>query len=343
MVRTIAFAFIYMAMAFFCAGQTTISEFYPIIVTGKVTLEDGSAPPFSALIQRKCSDPAGDAPGPLTNKKGEWTWRLQFDAFDPRACVFQAVHAGYKSSTLDATNINLNSHDTTIRVPPIVLTAAAADPYTIYTSSDDIPGRARGPFGKAMKALDMHQTDEARRQLEAAVAAAPKFAEGWHALGVVNDRSGKTAAARDAYMHAIEADPKLLPPYVTLARLCIITKDWQCAAQTADRLIKMDPKHTYAEIYLHRAVAQYELKDLAGAEQSAQEFMSLDPKHTKPRAEYVIGRILEAKGDSAGAREHISKYLELQPGAPDAELVQGHLLGMGKPGNAAVEPELEPL
>ena len=61
------------------------------------------------------------------------------------------------------------------------------------------------------------------------------------------------------------------------------------------------------------------------------------------RAEYVLGRILEAKGDINGAREHMQKNLELQPGAPDAEVVQTHMLGLGKPEKAGAEPELEPL
>jgi len=319
-----------------------MADTYAVILKGTVTMEDGSPPPFIVSIERSCSDFQTDTPGPLTNKKGEWIWRLEIDPFSVRYCVFRASHPGYKSSTIDASNLNLNSRDTTLTVPPIVLAGASIDPYTIHVSGDSMPGRAKGPFEKAMKALDAHNYNEAIRLLQTAVAGSPKFAEGWHSLGIVEERTGKAAEARDAYTHAIEADPKELPSYVTLTRLCIRTKDWQCALQNSDRLIKADPKQTYTEIYLHKAVAQYELKDLAGAEESAQEAIRLDPKHTKPRAEYVIGRILEAKGDSAGAREHISKYLELQPGAPDAELVQGHLLGMGKPENAAVEPELEP-
>jgi Flp pilus assembly protein TadD len=343
MVRSSAFALMGTLAIFSCVGTTARADTYPVILMGTVTMEDGSPPPFIVSIERVCSDFQSDTPGPLTNKKGEWIWRLEIDAFATRYCVFRASHAGYTSSTIDASNLNLASHDTKLTVPPLVLIGASIDPYNIHVSGDSMPGRAKGPFEKAMKALDAHKFDEAISELQAAVAAAPKFAEGWHALGVVDDRTQKMAEARDAYMHAIDADPKLLPPYVTLARLCIRTKDWQCAAKTADSLIKVDAKHTFAEIYLHRAVAQYELKDLARAEESAREFIRLDPKHSKPRAEYVIGRILEAKGDSNGAREHISKYLELQPSAPDAETVQGHLLGMGKPENAAPEPELEPL
>jgi len=320
-----------------------MADTYPVIVKGSVTMEDGSAPPFTVGIERICSDSAGSAPGPITNKKGEWIWRIEVDAFASRACVFRATHPGYTSSTADASALNTTSRNTTLTIPPLILGTASVDPSAIIVTEGSMPSKAKGPFDKAMKALDTTDFEEAGKQLEAAVAGSPKFAQGWHALGVVDERLHKQQEARDAFTHAIEADPKLLPPYVTLARLCVKTKDWQCAAKTADSLIKVDTKHTYPEIYLHRAVARYELKDLAGAEESAQEALRLDPKHKKPRAEYVIGRILEAKGDSNSAREHISKYLELEPDSPDAGRVRAHLQNVGKTPVPDADPDLEPL
>jgi tetratricopeptide (TPR) repeat protein len=159
---------------------------------------------------------------------------------------------------------------------------------------------------------------------------------GWHALGVVQERQEKMAEAREAYEHAIEADPKMFPAYVTLARLCLKTKDWQGANKAADALIKADTKKTFAEIYLHQAVARFALKDLDGAMASVQEAI----QRKIPRAEYVLGRILEAKGNTAGAREHISKYLELDKNTSDAALIRSHLENIGKPEAAAAEPEL---
>jgi Tfp pilus assembly protein PilF len=343
MIRTSLLALICIVVICMVAAGTAMADTYAVILTGTVTMQDGSPPPFTVSIQRSCSDFQSDTPGPLTNKKGEWTWRLEIDPFSVRYCVFQASHPGYKSTTIDASNLNLNSRDTTLKLPPLVLMGASIDPYSIRTSGDSMPGRAKGPFDKAMKALDAHNYEEAVRQLKTVVEGSPKFAEGWHSLGIVEEKTGKAAEAQDAYTHAIDADPKALSSYVTLTRVCIKTKDWQCALQTADKLIKEDPKNTYPEIYLHKAVAQYELKDLPGAEQSAEESIRLDPKYTKPREEYVLGRILEAKGDLKAAREHMAKYLELEATAPDAELVQGHMLGLGKPENAGVEPVLEPL
>ena len=325
------------------AVRVARADTYPVILNGTVVMEDGTPPPFTVGIERTCSDAEGGTSGPITNKKGVWQWRLEIDPFASRSCVFRVRHDGYTSSTIDASNLNIISHDTTLTVPPIVLYPAVADPYTIRTSLDAIPGKAKGPFEKAMKAMDARNYAETGQQLEAAVAASPKFATGWHALGVVDETLAKPKEARDAYEHAIAADPKFFAAYVTLARLCVKTKDWQCAEKASADLLKIDTKKTYPEIHLHRAVARYGLKDLAGAQESIQEAIRTDPGHRRPRAEYVQGRILEAQGDLNGAREHFTKYLTLDKSPPDADLVRAHLNGLGKPDGGGVDPELEPL
>jgi len=321
--------------------ESAAANTYPIILKGKVTMEDGSPPPFTVGIERICSDEAGSAPGPITNKKGEYQWRMEIDPLATRDCYIRATHTGYTSTTIEVQG--LDTTKTLAEMPPMVMSSLVSDPYTIHASESNLPGRAKSAFDAAMKALDAGNFAEAARQIDAAVTAYPKFAQGWHALGVVDERLDKSSEARDAYQHAIQADPKLLQPYVTLTRLAIKTKDWETASKTADALIKADPKRLFPEIYLHRAVARYELKDFDGAVGAAQEAIRLDPNHKRPRAEYVLGRSLEAKGDAAGAREHIAKYVELDPMAADIELVKGHLQFIGKPEAAGVEPALENL
>jgi hypothetical protein len=55
-----------------------------------------------------------------------------------------------------------------------------------------------------------------------------------------------------------------------------------------------------------------------------------------------LGRILEAKGDSAGAKEHMTKYISLDPNVADIELIKKHVEFLGKPEAATVDPELVP-
>jgi Tfp pilus assembly protein PilF len=81
------------------------------------------------------------------------------------------------------------------------------------------------------------------------------------------------------------------------------------------------------------------MKDLAGAEASAN--TALQQKPSYPRAEYVLGRILEAKGDAAGAKLHMTKYLEIAPKAEDAAQIKAHIAAMGQP--SVPEPDLDPI
>ncbi len=325
----------------FCFVAPATATVYPIIVKGKVTMEDGSPPPFTAGIERVCSDVAGSAPGPTTNKKGEYLWRMDVDPLAVRSCFLRATQKGYVSTTIDISA--LDTTKTVTELAPLVLSAPGSDPSAIDVLTDSIPSRASSSFNAAMKALDKPDYAEAASQLQKAVNASPKFAQGWHALGAVDERLDKSADARAAYEHAIEADPKFFKPYVMLARVCIKTGDWACASKSVEALIKVEKKAQYPEIYLHLAVARYQQKDLAGAEMSIQEAIRLDPGHKRPREEYVLGRILEAKGDLDGARQHMTKYLELEPAPLDVQQVKAHLNSLGKPEAAAVDPQLEVL
>lgn len=335
---TRVFLGIFLVAILVCVTQPVAAENYPLIVKGKVTMPDGSPPPFTVGIERVCSDAAGSAPGPITDKKGEYLWRMDVDPLRSRACFIRATHPGYTSSTIDISALN-GYTNTVTTLDTLVLSGRTSDPYSIVSNDGNIPSKAGGPWKAAMKALDTSNFPEAATQMQAAVAAAPKFAIGWHALGVVQERLEKMADARTAYEHAIEADPKMFAAYLTLTRLCLKTKDYQCAAKTSDALIKVDSKKTVPEVHLHLSVARYGLKDLDGAAASAQEAI----QRKIPRAEYVLGRILEAKGDAAGAREHMTKYLDMDKNAPDAERIRTHIQNVGKADAAGAEPELERL
>src|SRR5208337_4040599 len=293
-----------LAAALLGFSRSAAADTYPVILYGKVVMQDGSAPPVILSIERVCSDNYGSAPGTLTNKKGEFIWRMDIDPLESRDCKIRATHAGYTSTSVEVSGVD-TTH-TTLVLPPIIVnvSTSVADPYAIIVGN--IPGHSKKDWDAAMKALDDGPDfAEAARHLELAVAALPKFATAWHALGIMDERLKKQPEARDAYQHAIAADPKLLPPYVTLVRLCIKMKDWDGVEKAVAALMKADPKRSYPEIYLHQAVAQYWLKDYSGAEESVQEAIRLDATHKRPRAEYVLGRILEAKGDLNGAKEHM--------------------------------------
>src|SRR5579871_630053 len=272
------------------------ADIYPVIVIGKVVMPDGLPPTFTVSIEKECSDLVTDN-GPLVDKTGQWVWRVNVDVYQEAACVFRAHHDGYTSTEIDASNLNKNYLDKTVHVPDIILMPKVPNPYTIHVSGDDYPAKAKAPFEKAMRNIDMGNYEEATVNLKVAVGISPKFAAGWHALGVVYANTGRPELAKDAFEKAIATNPKMLTAYVTLARTCLLMRNWQCAADASAGLIRADIKHLYPEIYLHQAVALYYEKILVAAEQSANEFVRYEGAHKMPRVEYILGRILEAKGD----------------------------------------------
>ena len=129
-----------------------------------------------------------------------------------------------------------------------------------------------------MKALDAKNPDEAIKQLQLAVKAVPKFADGWNILGAVYEQHRMLMEARDALQHAIEANPKLTSPYLRLARISNKLGDWNAAAKNEDALLKIENRF-YPEIYLQQGITRFEMKNLAGAEESLKTAQSLDAAH----------------------------------------------------------------
>jgi Flp pilus assembly protein TadD len=316
-----------------------VADTYQMILKGKVVMKDGSPPPGSAGIQRECSDSAGSAPGPLTDKKGQFLWRMDVDNMLTRTCTLYASIPGYDSTRIDISNLS-GMVNNIKELPPMILTRSAGDPRVVKNTDEDVPTKAHAEWKAAMKAGDANNFAEMAVHLRGVVAAEPKFSKGWHTLGIAYELLQKPADARDAYMHATQADPKSLVSWVTLSRMDVVTKDWPGAQTAALTAIKLDPKQNYSEVYLHLAVARYELKDLAGAETSAKEAIARGGK-ANSRAEFVLGRILDAKGDSAGAHEHVAKFLAENPNSPDAELLKAYLDVIGKPESSALNPDLE--
>lgn len=130
--------------------------------------------------------------------------------------------------------------------------------------------------------------------------------------------------ARKAYGQAQNADSRFLKPYRQMAVIAVREKKWEEAAQTTDRLLRLDPVD-FPDAYFLSAVARFNLGDLDAAEKSAREGMQLDPNHRMPRFEHVLGLILANKRDYAGAARLIRSYLQREPDGQDAAEVRSQL------------------
>lgn len=305
-----------------------------VILQGNVVMIDGSPPPKTAGIERVCSDMQGSAPGPITDKKGHYLWRQDLDPMLTRVCYLQATLAGFSSTRIDISNMSLStftggSNEKTL--PDLVLSPRDSGDAAnlVLIPESEAPGKAKSLYKAALKALDANNIDEGIKQLQMAVNAVPKFADGWNILGALYERQMMFMEAREALRRALEANPKLVSPYLRIARISNKLGDWDAATKAEDSLLKVD-KRFYPEIYLQQAITRAELKDYAGAEESAKTALNLDPKHQHvSRAEYVLGRIALEKGDLAAAKQHIANYISMDLTAPDIENIQVQLDHLG--------------
>lgn len=319
------------------AGTTTI------ILKGKVLMVDGSVPTKSVEIQRECSD-TGSAPGPLADKKGNWVWSQALDPMATRACFLEAQLEGFASTLFQMMDIPLSAYQGSgiLEVPTFVLQPKDSGDLGVMTlpKENNVPGKAEKQWNAMLKSMKAGDEAATLKNLEAAVEAAGKFPDGWHLLGAMYERDHELDKARDALNHAIQQNPKLLGPELRLARICDELADWACAAKASDTLIKAEPRF-YPEIYLQQAIARAGTNDLDGAQMSLQSEAKLDPTHRYPRSEYVLARILLAKGDVPGAKDHMTAYLQQDPRTPDAPRIKAEIENLGKAD--APKPELSTL
>jgi tetratricopeptide (TPR) repeat protein len=291
------------------------------LMRGKVVMEDGSAPNRAVGIERFCHDNGAQREA-QTDKKGNYLWAMEIDPLNYRACVLRASLVGYESTVIDISAFNWSTDP---NLPPLVMrrreSGSSNEDANIFYQ-EGVPLAARNAWNNAQALAQKKNWRAAERELRTAVKIAPKFTRGWNALGIACSNQNKPAEARDAFQHVVELEPKSLDALLDVARESIAAKDWDTAEKTAATFIKEDTKQRYPEIYLHQATARYYLKDLDGAESSARIGIRLDRRREVPRAEYVLGVILEAKGDYAGAREHMAQYLALDSKPADAEDVR---------------------
>src|SRR5450631_173635 len=144
---------IFVAAASVFFTELASANTYQIILHGKVVMPDGSPPPIILGIERVCSDSQGSAPGPVTNKKGEYIWKMEIDPLETRDCHIRATHAGYTSTRVEVSG--LDTTRTALELPPLIVNASVPDPGAIIVSESTIPGRVRKDWDGAMKAIDV--------------------------------------------------------------------------------------------------------------------------------------------------------------------------------------------
>jgi len=332
----------------------------PIFISGKVMLDDGTAPTEQVVIERVCN--GSPRPEGYTDSKGHFSFELgknqatmadasynnsddglggggfggrpgansnrmpgagpQITERDLMGCEIRANLAGYRSDVISLSGRRTLDNPS---IGIIILHRRAnVEGFTTSGTSLMAPKDAKKSLEKAMKLAKAKKPAEAQKELESAVALYPKYAEAWYELGILRERQNQAAEASEAYAKSVEADAKYIKPYLQMAGLYARENKWKEVSETSARAIKLNP-YDFPMAYFYHSVASINLQDLEGAEKSAREGMKLDNQKRLPKLAHVLGVVLAQKQDFSGAADNMKLYLKMAPNASDVETVRKQL------------------
>jgi tetratricopeptide (TPR) repeat protein len=331
-------------------------------ISGQVVMEDGTPPPRQVTIERTCG--GATRPETYTDAKGRFSFQLGgnqtlttsasvgseqpggvFDRAskvpteqiavserDIMSCDIRASLTGYVSDVIPLVGRKLTDKP---NIGTIILhPAAKAEGSTISVTSAGAPQDAKRAYESAQAKVKDKKFADARKDLERAVKTYPQYAVAWNDLGTVCLQLEDQNGAREAYAKAVEADPKFVLPLVQLVDIAARQRQYQEVVSLTERASKLDAVN-FPSIHYLSAVASYSLQDFGAAEKSAREAIRVDKQHRYPKAHHLLGALLALKGSYTEAAGQLKMYLDLAPGAPDAEAVKRQLAEVEKTAAAA--------
>ncbi|MGA7238588.1 MAG: tetratricopeptide repeat protein [Bryobacteraceae bacterium] len=341
-------------------GSKAADASHPIYVSGKVVMDDGSAVLQNITIERVCSgisktvaytdsngrfnfrwgdanmvvadaSDAGSGPTRNSNSGGFGSSQsagganaLAADPFGNRMmnCGVRAVLAGYSSDAVSLFNRQIADNPD---IGSIVLhRIAGVEGSSISVTSMRAPKAAKSAYERGLQSLLKNKPSDAAKDFEKAVALYPNYADAWVNLAKLRLTQQSVEPARAALTKAMEADPKLVAPYLELGLLAAKDAKWEESGRYLDRAVELDPID-FPQAWYTDAVANYNLKKYDAAEKSARAAVKLDQRHVNPRSDYLLGLVLVEKKDYAGAAEELTMYMKLAPNAPDLAQVKDRL------------------
>lgn len=326
----------------------------PVFFSGTVMLEGGAGPAADIPIQRVCNG----APRTVayTNAKGQFSFQwgssnalfpdagdsgpiiskrsgdLSGDTYAPlrglsptTGCELVASAPGYRPARVD-----LGGHrasDSPDVGMMVLHRIAAVEGTSVSVTSLNAPKDARKAWEKGVRLLRSPKPSDAavaEKEFSLAVAVYPKYANAWSDLGRARLRLQKSDEARDAFLKALDADDKLVEPYIELGTIATHRRQWTDAARYLDRALALDPVD-YPRLWLADGLADYRVRNFDRAEKNAREALRISAPHENPEATRLLAYVLLEKQDYAGADQAFREYLRQAPNADDQKDVKAHL------------------
>jgi tetratricopeptide (TPR) repeat protein len=323
----------------------------PITISGRVLQEDGTPLSENVEIQRVCGNVVRHEA--YTDAKGKFNILLDSQTTATSAfqgasegggaaemgsqmgnrlsqttrtqlwgCEIRATFPGFYSGSISLAGRDFSAP---LVLNPIVLRRNGAGlSSSISAIALQAPSEAKKEYEKGREEYSKKKLEEADKHLAKAIEIYPKYASAMCLRGKVQRARQLDDQAKASFLAAIQADEKYVPPYLNLAALEASRSKWPEVISLSSKAIELDPA-SYADAYYFRAVAFLKLNNAKDAQQNLVKVLEMDKEHHFPRAELIMGNMLRAQHDDAGALAHYRNYVQYEPNGADAAKVQEYL------------------
>jgi tetratricopeptide (TPR) repeat protein len=234
-------------------------------------------------------------------------------------CEIRASLTGYMSTSVSLAGRDFSAP---LNIGKIVLHSTnAGGASSISVNSSKAPDNAKKELEKARADFSKKNYPDAEKHLAKAVEIYPQYASAWDLRGREQRLQKQDAEAEKSFLAAISSDEKYIPPYIQLTGLYAGRGNWSEVLRLSSKVIELDPSN-YPDAYFLNALGHFNLKQLPEAESSAQKAVELDKEHKFPRAELLLGKILQVRGNDASAVAHLRNYIKLEPSSPEVAGIQ---------------------
>ncbi|HTS65569.1 MAG TPA: tetratricopeptide repeat protein [Candidatus Acidoferrales bacterium] len=342
----------------------------PIYVSGRVTLEDGTAPPEPAVIETVCNGtPHGEG---YTDAKGYFSLELgsRNNAMIQDASEFGSM-SPINSPIMPAGSSTNNSLSS---MPRLGGADAAERKYMgcdlqaklVGYRSQQVSLTGRRPMDDPnIGTILLHRigATEEGQTVSMVSLAAPKDAKKAYEKGMDFVKKKKFDEAEKNFEKAVEAYPKYAAAWYELGMLQAGASKMDMARGYFNRSLECDSKFvkpylqlanlnlmekrwqeladvtektvkldpfSYPQAYFFNSVANYNLHNIDEAEKSGLQAEKLDTRHLYPRVNYLLGLVAIQHKDYEAASRRFKIYLQLDPKADDAATVRSQIEAIDK-------------
>ena len=169
-------------------------------------------------------------------------------------------------------------------------------------------------FNEGVDLLKAGNKDAAAAKFQEAVAKNPDLPQGWQALATLAYEKKDWAKTLEYGQKATDLDPTLSSLYGLMADAAAKTGDKKAASEWKKKYDEANPDS--AEMLYNKGIDAYNSKNLKEAETMLTRAVEAKPDFAL--AHFWLGMTAFSQNKKAPAREHLQKYLDLDPNGSEA-------------------------